>query len=93
VKQLVLAESLKQMSEDYLAFIEYLSDYTEDGIELGDLDVCACPCHTQPGFMHIAPCCSKCPDCGRMIRNEVASRHKSWHRAMERSAGPAAHCE
>lgn len=29
---------------------------------------CRCYCHEGPYITHIAPCCAKCPFCGRRFR-------------------------
>lgn len=40
--------------------------------------VCKCPCHQNPAFMHIVPCCEgRCSQCGQWFISGL-SEHDGW---------------
>jgi len=40
-----------------------------------DFDECNCTCHTNEHVMHCAPCCRKCPECGKNIKFSFIKTH------------------
>lgn len=41
---------------------------------------CHCPCHRAPlAVRHVAPCCERCPRCGRRIAASMLNAHLARH--------------
>lgn len=41
-----------------------------------DPTLCDCECHQSTTILHFAPCCDKCPDCGKNVWGLAEHRRK-----------------
>jgi len=48
---------------------------------------CSCPCHEEPGIVHIMACCETCDTCGRNIPGAWADHDRECHAEVRRLQG------